>query len=139
MNLVQTEAVYGVPPAELAAVTAACRQFSPLHPGGENLVDAAPASLSTLTMLAPPGTIERRYAMALALRALVPGAALAVLAPKDRGGARLGDELRGFGCVVSEISKRHHRICATQRPAEPLNLDEARCFHLSLLPRCGHR
>ena len=54
-----------------------------------------------MLMLAPPGTIERRYAIAHALRALVPGA-LTVVALKDKGGARLGKELKAFGCEVSE-------------------------------------
>ena len=123
MSAQYIEAVYGHPPLELATVGDAALQVSPLIPGAQVLESVPP--LNGLTILAPSGTIERRYAMALALRALVSGAALTVLAPKDRGGARLGDELRGFGCVVSEISKRHHRICTAQRPAEPLNLDEA--------------
>ena len=123
MSAQYIEAVYGHPPLELATVGDAALQVSPLIPGAQLLESVPP--LNGLTILAPSGTIERRYAMALALRALVPGAALTVLAPKDRGGARLGDELRGFGCAVSEISKRHHRICTAQRPAEPLNLDAA--------------
>lgn len=76
-------------------------------------------------MLAPPGTIERRFVIAQALRALAPGGRFTVLAPKDKGGARLGGELRGFGCDVAEASRRHHRICHTQRPADPAGLDDA--------------
>jgi len=63
-------------------------------------------------MLAPPGTIERRYALALALRALAPGARLIAMAPKDKGGSRLKKELESFGCEVAEESKSHHRICS---------------------------
>ncbi len=86
-------------------------QFSPLVPGAASLEAEPPESLASMTMLAPPGTLERRYAIALALRALAPGAALTVLAPKDKGGSRIGEELRAFGCAVDESSKRHHRIC----------------------------
>ena len=57
-----------------------------------------------MTMLSSPGTLERRYAIALALRALAPDAALTVLAPKDKGGSRIGEELRAFGCAVDESS-----------------------------------
>ena len=38
------------------------------------------------------GTLERRYALALILRALKPGAPLTALAPKEKGGSRLGKE-----------------------------------------------
>ncbi len=76
-------------------------------------------------LLAPPGTVERRYVLALALRALKPGGRLTVLAPKDKGGTRLAKELRGFGCAITEEAKRHHRICAALRPAAPACLDEA--------------
>jgi 16S rRNA (guanine1207-N2)-methyltransferase len=108
--------VYGAPPPELAAVPPQAIQFSPLQPGGAALEAEAPGSLSALTMLAPPGTAERRYALAAALRALAPGAPLAALAPKDKGGSRLGAELAAFGCAVEERAKRHHRICAVARP-----------------------
>ena len=37
-----------------------------------------------MAILAPPGTIERRYVTALALRALAPGAPLTVLALQDK-------------------------------------------------------
>lgn len=76
-------------------------------------------------MLAPPGTQERRYTLALALRALKPGGAITALAPKDKGGSRLGKELADFGCAVEESSKRHHRICQTQRPETLVGVDDA--------------
>ncbi len=85
----------------------------------------APASLSAVTMAAPPGTVERRYAMALALRALKPGAALTALAPKDKGGARLRKELEAFGCKVEEQGKAHQRICYAPRPAELVGVEAA--------------
>ncbi len=110
--------VYGAPPAELATADPAAMQLSPLAPGAAALEDCAPGALAGFTMLAPPGAIERRYAIALALRALAPGAPLTVLAPKDRGGSRLRGELEAFGCEIEETSRRHHRVCLTRRPAD---------------------
>lgn len=119
------EGVYGTPPIELAAPGEGALQFSPLIPGSESLEDRAEATLSGMVMLAPPGTIERRYAIALALRALSPGATLTVLAPKDKGGSRLRKELAGFGCALTETAKRHYRICVSIRPEVLSGLDEA--------------
>ena len=124
--------VYGSPPRGLAEAPADAIQFSPLVPGAALLEAQAPQTLAAMTMLAPPGTLERRYTLALALQALKPGAALTVLAPKDKGGSRIADELRAFGCAVDESSKRHYRICCSTRPsilegvAEALSEGEAR-------------
>jgi 16S rRNA (guanine1207-N2)-methyltransferase len=117
--------LYGTPPAELAALPEAVLQFSPLIPGSGRLEEQAEGSLAAMVVLAPPGTVERRYAMALALRALAPGGSLTTLAPKDKGGSRLSKELQGFGCTVAETSRRHHRICACERPSRLLGVDEA--------------
>ena len=68
-----------------------------------------------MVMLAPPGAVERRYALALALRLLPPGAPLTVMAPKTKGGSRLRKELEAFGCAVAETARRHHRICVCER------------------------
>ncbi|ACK51170.1 methyltransferase small [Methylocella silvestris BL2] len=125
MTVENREGVFGAPPAELAGAGAGAIQFSPLVPGAAALEDQAEASLAAMTMLAPPGALERRRALALALRALAPGAALVALAPKDKGGARLKTELEGFGCAVEESSKRHHRICRAERPAKPEGLEQA--------------
>ena len=76
-------------------------------------------------MSAPPGALERRYQMALALRALRPGAALTVLAPKQAGGLRLRGELEGFGCTVEESARRHHRLCRCARPESPVGVEDA--------------
>jgi 16S rRNA (guanine1207-N2)-methyltransferase len=116
---------YGEPPAELADAPAGATQFSPLMPGAAVLEDHPPGSLAGMVMLAPPGTIERRHALALALRALATDAPFTVLAPKDKGGSRLRKELEAFGCVVDEEARRHHRICTTARPTGPVGLDEA--------------
>jgi 16S rRNA (guanine1207-N2)-methyltransferase len=117
-------ALYGSPPAGLCEIPAGARQCSPLVPGSLDLENPGEA-LASLTMYAPPGTIERRYALALALRAmstLAPGTALA---PKDKGGSRIGKELEAFGCVVEEDSKQHHKICRFQKPAALSGIDEA--------------
>jgi 16S rRNA (guanine1207-N2)-methyltransferase len=118
-------ALYGLPPLDLAERDRAAVQVSPLIPASAALEDMAPGSLEQVVMLAPPGTVERRYAMALALRALKPGGALTVMALKDRGGSRLKKELEAFDCAVDEAAKRHHRIAYTQRPAAPTGLDDA--------------
>ena len=94
-------------------------------PGAPALEQQAEASLAAMTMLAPPGTLERRYAMALALRTMVPGGAFTVLAPKDRGGTRLRKELQAFGCIVEETARRHHRIALAARPAALAGVDDA--------------
>jgi 16S rRNA (guanine1207-N2)-methyltransferase len=104
------DSVFGEPPPELAEISGASRQFSPFWPGAERLEDFR-GGLDNLAMLAPPGAIERRAALACALLALKPGAPLLALAPKDKGGGRLGKDLADLGCVCVESAKRHHRIC----------------------------
>ena len=116
--------VYGTPPAELAEVPAGAIQLSPLIPGSGQLEAQEEGSFSEMIVLAPPGTVERRYTIALALRALAPGGFLTVLAPKDKGGSRIAKELKGFGCNVDETSRRHHRICTGERPACLVGLEE---------------
>jgi 16S rRNA (guanine1207-N2)-methyltransferase len=125
MNDVKREGVYGAPPGELVEPGPGAIQFSPLVPGAEILEDEVDRSLAGMTMLAPPGTVERRYALAQSLRALTPDALLTVLAPKDKGGSRIGKELTAFGCAVTETSRRHHRICTTRRPPDPVGISEA--------------
>ncbi|MBN8944417.1 MAG: class I SAM-dependent methyltransferase [Rhizobiales bacterium] len=112
--------LYGLPPADLAEIPAGALQFSPLMPGSLTLEAQAEGSLAGMAVLAPPGTLERRYVLALALKALKPEAALVALAPKDKGGSRLRRELEDLGCAVGETARRHHRICEVARPA---NLD----------------
>jgi len=111
--------VYGAPPAELAALSLNARQFSPLSPGADSLESLEAGSLDGLVMLAPPGTIERRYAIAAALRAKKPGSPLLIMAPKDKVGSRLAQDLRDFGCEFVEEARRHHRICQTFSPGDP--------------------
>ena len=120
-----SEAVYGAPPHELVAVPDHAVQISPLVPGAARLEDLAPESLERIDLLAPAGTLERRYVLALGLKALRPGGRLTTLAPKDRGGSRLAKELAGFGCTVHEEARRHHRICVVARPDTVSGLDDA--------------
>jgi 16S rRNA (guanine1207-N2)-methyltransferase len=121
----KSSGVYGTPPAELAEIPVGAIQFSPLIPGSGPLEQQEEGSLGEMVVLAPPGAVERRYTIALALRALKPGGSLTVLAPKDKGGSRIAKELKGFGCDVAETSRRHHRICSAERPVLPVGLDEA--------------
>ncbi len=118
-------AVYGVLPEGLNEIPGDAVQCSPLIPGAERLEDFPEGQLAAVTILAPPGTVERRYALALALRALSPEGTIVAMAPKLKGGSRLGEELQRFGCVVEETAKRHHRICVAKRPAAIEGLDEA--------------
>jgi 16S rRNA (guanine1207-N2)-methyltransferase len=116
---------YGAPPAALAEIPEGARQVSPLVPGATALESLTPQSLAAAVIAAPPGTIERRYVLALALRALKPGAPLTALAPKEKGGARLRKELEAFGCRVEEQGRQHQRICHVLRPEAPQALDAA--------------
>lgn len=117
--------LYGAPAEGLVETPAGAVQVSPLMPGSAALEDLAPGSLQGALIAAPPGTLERRYALALALQALAPGAPLTALAPKDKGGSRLKAELENFGCAVSEAGRRHHRICHAVRPEQPTGLEAA--------------
>ena len=112
------ENVYGDPPANLVRIVGAAAQFSPLIPGAQDLADIPGASLNGLAMLAPPGTIERRFALAQALQALLPESRLVALAPKDKGGSRLAQDLQQLGCSFEEVARRHHRICETRGPGD---------------------
>jgi 16S rRNA (guanine1207-N2)-methyltransferase len=117
--------LYGMPPHDLLLLPPTFLQFSPLLPGSHTLEEQQENSLDSFILAAPPGTSERRYILALALKALKPGAPLNVLAPKDKGGQRLKQELETFGCHVDQQSKGHHRICFSQCPMSLLRIDEA--------------
>jgi 16S rRNA (guanine1207-N2)-methyltransferase len=122
---VEFENVYGAPAEELVGAYGGATQFSPLFPGAQPLEEVAPGSLNGLAMLAPPGTVERRYTIALALRALRPGTRLVVLAPKDKGGSRLAQDLESLGCSFDETARRHHRICVTAGPGDATAIEAA--------------
>jgi 16S rRNA (guanine1207-N2)-methyltransferase len=110
--------VYGAPPLALADVPAGALQVSPLSPGSTPFADLPDASAAEITVLAPPGTVERRYAIAQALRVLKADGTLFVMAPKDRGGSRLAGDLERLGAPFAESARRHHRICQVRRPAD---------------------
>lgn len=107
--------VYGFPPAGLCDAPADAVQCSPLAPGSAALEQPG-QPFDVFFMLAPGGTLERRYAMAQALLALKPGGRFIVMAQKKKGGTRLRGELESFGCEVREESAQHMRICETARP-----------------------
>ena len=137
-NATVREAVYGAPLAALAQVASDAIQLSPLVLGAEPIESLPDASLARIVILAPPGTLERRYVLAQALRTLAPGGELIALALKGMGGARLAGELRSFGCAVADTAKRHHRICRCLRPGEPIGLEAAIAEGgLQLLPALG--
>lgn len=120
--------VYGKPLADVGDLVdrpARASQYSPLIAGALMLEETPEAALDGFVVHAPPGTVERRFAIAHAMRALRPGAPLTVLAPKDKGGARIRRELESFGADVTEDARRHHRICTTVRPLATVGLDTA--------------
>lgn len=119
-----TSLLHGRPPAAFDPPGDAV-QTSPLIPGSASLDDMAEGSVEAVTMLAPPGAVERRAVIAQALRVLKPGGRLDVMAPKDKGGSRLGKELRAWGLEVAETAKAHHRRCVVVRPERIDGLDEA--------------
>ena len=118
-------AVYGAPPSSLVDVPDGAVQLSPLRPGAEALEALPDAVFDDIVVAAPAGSIERRFVLAQALRALAPGGALTVLAANDKGGQRLRGELEGFGCDVAERSKARQRICTVRRPDALQGITEA--------------
>lgn len=109
--------LYGTPAPGLIETPAGAVQVSPLIPGSADLAGLEDASWDEVVVLAPPGTLERDFVLAHGLRALKAGGRLTVLAPKDKGGARLRKALERFGCEVAEDARRHHRFCYVTRPA----------------------
>lgn len=119
-----TTLLYGRPPAVFDPPGDAI-QISPLIPGSAPLESLAEGSADAAMIYAPPGVLERRYTLALALKALKAGGRLDVMAPKDKGGSRLKKELQAFGLDVAESAKAHHRRCVALRPETVTGLDEA--------------
>jgi 16S rRNA (guanine1207-N2)-methyltransferase len=118
-------AVYGFPLLDVADVPGGAVQVSPLVAGSTDLAELPEGSLDEIVVQAPAGAAERRYVLALALRALKTEGRLTALALKDRGGQRLNKELTAFGCTIGESAKRHHRICVVLKPAAVTGLDAA--------------
>jgi 16S rRNA (guanine1207-N2)-methyltransferase len=117
--------IYGKAPADVVETPRDAIQFSPLMPGASELESQAEGSLASMMLLAPPGTLERRYTLALALRAVALGGTVVALAPKDQGGTRLRKELQAFGCSIEETARRHHRIVTCKRPERLTGIAEA--------------
>jgi len=114
--LAERHGIHGTIPADLAEVPSGAEQFSPLVPGSPSLEVVAERGLASMIVLAPPGTLERRYVLALSLKALRIGGTLVALAPRNRGGTRLHGELAEFGVAATETARAHYRICACVRP-----------------------
>ena len=108
--------VYGAPDPKLADIPDNARQCSPLIPGSAALEDAPEAGLDGMVMAAPPGLQERRHVLALALRALKPGAELIAMAPKKLGGQRLAGDFELLGCSPRITAKSHQKIAHVTRP-----------------------
>jgi 16S rRNA (guanine1207-N2)-methyltransferase len=119
------DAVYARPDPQLIETAADAVELSPLAPGAAALEEQAEGAFEQITLLAPPGVLERRYVLAHALRVLAPGGRLTALAPKDKGGSRLAKELAAFGCAPDESARRHHRFCDVLRPDAPRGLEAA--------------
>jgi len=111
----------------LAPAPAGAVQLSPLVPilDAPALEDFSDGALGGLIMVAPPGVVERRYAMAQALRLLAVDAPFTVMALKDKGGLRLAKELTALGCIFAQSSKHHYRLCVGRRPAVIADLADA--------------
>ncbi len=119
-----TTLLYGRPPAVFDPPGDA-PQTSPLIPGSTPLESVPEGSADAVTVYAPPGVLERRYTLALALKALRSGGRLDVMAPKDKGGSRLKKELQAFGLEIGESAKAHHRRCVVVKPDTVAGLEEA--------------
>ena len=79
-----TTLLYGRPPAVFDPPRDAA-QTSPLIPDSAALEAQAPGSADVVTIYAPPGVLERRYTLALALRALKVGGRLDVSSVVGQG------------------------------------------------------
>jgi 16S rRNA (guanine1207-N2)-methyltransferase len=121
----RNNAVYGSPSTQLVEIEEGALQVSPLVLGSAEIERIEDQSLDSFTLEAPPGTIERRYAIAMAIRTVTQGRPIVVLGPKHKGGTRVRKELEGFGCLVEEESKAHYKICRTLCPQTPTALNAA--------------
>ena len=125
MSTFPVHAVYGEPPHQLVEIAPDSVQCSPLMIGSTQMKNFAEGSVASFVVHAPPGTLERRYVLARALRALAVGGKLTALAGKDKGGSRVANELKAFGCATVDNPRAHHRIISTTRPAILTGIDEA--------------
>jgi 16S rRNA (guanine1207-N2)-methyltransferase len=117
--------VYGSPPSVMIKVPAGSVQFSPLAPGAQAFEHTDAGSVDSIMMLAPAGTLERRYALAQAFMALKTGGTLMVMALNKKGGTRLSSELEYFGVAHVDEGRNHYRICECTKPATLTHVQEA--------------
>ncbi|MFN3869051.1 MAG: class I SAM-dependent methyltransferase [Hyphomicrobiaceae bacterium] len=111
-------AVYGHMPFDLVEIPPGAIQCSPRVPGASPLGGVATASAAEIIIHAPANVVERQRLIAMALRALAPGAPLTIVAHNTKGGTRLAKELEAFGCEVSADHKHHHKIVRGTRPVD---------------------
>ncbi len=137
MTAAAQHGVYGLIPREMADVDDGAVQFSPLVVTSQALDAQKPGSLDSMVMLAPAGTLERRYAMAGALLALKPGAMFTVMALNKKGGTRLKDELKALGCEPVGDGRHHYRIYECARPEKILADEALAAGALQLVPDTG--
>ncbi|MBU1211348.1 MAG: methyltransferase [Alphaproteobacteria bacterium] len=109
-------AVYGTMPQDLVDVPDDSVQCSPRRPGAQILSKMAVEGCVGFVMHAPASTLERRHELALALKALMPGAPLTAVAANTKGGNRLVAELTALGCEAVSSPKRHHQVVRALRP-----------------------
>ncbi len=118
-------AVYGLPPDDLVEVPGDAVQVSPLIPGAARLEDLSENSLDSATVLAPPGTLERRYVLAQVLRAVAPAGGWSPWHRRTGAAPGWPRNWLAFGCAATDQPRRHHRICSLDRPPEPTGIAEA--------------
>ena len=109
--------VYGQPPAELVAVPVVARQYSPLIPGSDALEIAQ--MVASFFLLAPAGTIERRYVMQPAQMIRSDGSPIGdcMMVDVSAGGARLkiasgGNVPDRFVLLLSKFEQGVKRHCS---------------------------
>lgn len=125
MRLNSPHGLYGTPTAARREAAADAVQLSPLVPGSTAMDELPAECFQSVTVEAPPGTLERRYVLAHALRLVAPGGTLTAVAARDKGGKRLAGELQQFGCEVEETARHHERLCTTRRPAMLRHIEAA--------------
>lgn len=125
MNETRASLVYGDVPAGLVALRADAAPCGPRTPGAVQLDDMEPGRADHIVMHAPDNTLERRFALAQALRVLAPGGALIAFAANNKGGMRLAKELTAMGCDVERWHKRHHQLVELKRGEGPVATESA--------------
>lgn len=108
--------LYGRMPPDLFDLPSDVTQCSPRVPGASPLGSVPAGTAGEIIIHVPANVVERQRLLAMALKALAPGAPLMVVAHNTKGGSRLAKELEAFGCQVAADHKHHHKIVRTVRP-----------------------